>query len=250
MKVIVDNLMTEYEDEGAGKVVLFLHGWRDSLHSFDNLARILCRDFRVIRMDLPGFGGTEINKETWNLDAYIIFVNNFIKKLNLNVFAIAGHSFGGRITLKAEAKGIFKAQKIILIASAGIAKRKTLRNYIFAVLSKLGKIITYIPPLIFWQSYFRKQLYNSIGADYYNAGKLKDTFLNVIKEDLTEHARNIKIPALLIWGDKDMETPLSDGERLSKVISGSKLEVLNGYTHFVHKERPEEVAKLIQKFLQ
>ena len=80
MKIIVQNLATEYRDEGSGKTLIFLHGWQSNLHTFDNLASPLKNYYRVVRLDLPGFGGSEMPKETWDLNKYILFVCDFIQK--------------------------------------------------------------------------------------------------------------------------------------------------------------------------
>jgi len=56
MKVLVNNQLIEYKDEGSGRVVLLLHGWGTNLATFDQLAGHLAKKFRVIRFDFPGFG--------------------------------------------------------------------------------------------------------------------------------------------------------------------------------------------------
>lgn len=249
MKIIVQNLAIEYLDEGVGQVLLFLHGWQDNFHTFDSLASFLSPTWRIIRLDLPGFGKSEVPQEAWDLDNYIQFVKDFIEKLDIQVYVLIGHSFGGRITIKGEATKNLQAQKIILIGSAGIAKNRTFRNLTLKLLAKIGGLITYIPPLIFWREGLRKRMYSFIGSDYLNTGKLKETFLNIISEDLSASAKKITTPTLLIWGESDTETPLSDGKQLAGLIADSKLEVIRGAGHFVHKEKSQEVAKLVQEFL-
>src|SRR3972149_2244169 len=250
MKIIVQNLAVEYQDEGvssprqslrrsAGKVILLLHGWQDNLHTFDALTKFLSKTNRVIRLDLPGFGQSETPKETWGLDNYVEFVKNFIQKLNLQVDAFVGHSFGGRIAIKGAAENNLKPAKIILINSAGIAKSKTLRNYILKIFAKIGSFITYIPPFVFWREKLRQKIYKFIGSDYLDAHEMQKTFLKIISEDLSENAKKINTPTLLIWGENDTETPLSDGKLLSRLISHSKLEIINEAGHFVHQEKPE-----------
>ncbi|MBI4653321.1 alpha/beta hydrolase [Candidatus Kuenenbacteria bacterium] len=249
MKIIIKNIAIEYSDEGEGPVILFLHGWKDNLHSFDSLVPILSQQCKIIRIDLPGFGNSELPQTTWNLDNYVQFVKDFIDKLNIQVDALIGHSFGGRIAIKAVALNIIKPKKLILIASAGIAKTRTIRNCFFYIFAKAGKMITLFPPFIFWRKQLRKKLYNIAKSDYFLSGKLKNTFLNVIKEDLTSFANKIIIPTLLIWGDQDKTIPLEEGRSLSKLICNSKLEIIINTEHFVHQENPQKVAEIIQKFI-
>ncbi len=249
MKVIVQNLAIEYRDTGAGPVMLFLHGWQDDLRTFDALLPLLPATRRMIRVDLPGFGASEKPKESWDLDDYARFVRDFVQKLDVSVDVLIGHSFGGRIVIKAVAEQYLQPHKIILIASAGVAKRNTMGAAVIRMLAKAGKIALAIPPLNFWKEKLKARFYRSIGSDYANAGALKGTFLKIIEEDLSASAQKIQTPTLLIWGSRDRETPLSEGQRLAQMISHSDLKVIEGAGHFVHREKPQEVASLIQKFL-
>jgi len=243
MKVIIDRIATEYQDQGSGKTVLFLHGWQDNLETFNGLTSFLSLKYRVVRLDLPGFGQTEKPKESWELDSYIGFILNFIDKIKINPDFIVGHSFGGRILIKGLARNKFKPEKAVLLSSAGVSRKKKAR-----FLYKLIKLLTYIPPIIFYREKIREKGYKMMGSDYLASGDLKETFLKIISEDLTLEASKIKIPILLIWGRKDTETPLSDGVKLSEIITGSKLEIIDS-GHFFFKEKPEEVSSLIDNFL-
>lgn len=249
MKIIVNNLAIEYEDQGKGKVILFLHGWGDTLHTIDALIPELIKDYRVVRLDLPYFGKSESPKNDWNLDNYLELVEAFIEKLDLKVYAIAGHSFGGRISIKGTALGKFNEEKMILIGSAGLAQRKTFRNSALKLLTKIGGFVTYIPPLFFWREKIRKRIYEILGSDYYNAGPMKETFINVINEELSASVKKITIPTLLIWGEEDTETPLSEGKEINRLIKNSKLEVISAAGHMVHQQKADQVAKLINEFL-
>jgi pimeloyl-ACP methyl ester carboxylesterase len=249
LKLIVDNLAIEYQDEGSGPVMLMLHGWQDNLRTFDPLMPSLINHWRVVRLDLPGFGGSE-HPPTWNLDDYVNFVAGFVTKLHLDVDILVGHSLGGRIAIKGVADSAFKPKRLVLIASAGIAKSNTLRNQAFMILAKTGKAATAIPPFSALRHRLRRQLYARAGSDYLDAGPLKQTFLNIIAEDLQTSAAKLTVPTLLIWGDADTQTPLADGRRLSKIIPDAKLEVISNAGHFVHHVHPNQVTKCIRDFSQ
>jgi len=248
MQTIVDNLAIQYADEGSGPAILMLHGWGDNLHTFDAIARELS-GFRIVRLDLPGFGGSEKPTGTWGVVEYARFVQAFCKRLQVDPATLIGHSFGGRVIIKGVGAGIFAPQKIVLIASAGIAHQRTLKNTLLMLAAKVGKMLTLIPPFSMYRQQIRKKLYGSIGSDYFAAGSMKHIFLKVVAEDLLAYARKIRVPALLIWGTEDRSTPLDDGEKIRDAIADSRLEVLHGATHFVHQERPKEVATLIRTFL-
>lgn len=248
MKLIINNVATEYADEGSGPVLLLLHGWKDTLHTFDALVPELGKKFRVVRLDMPGFGGTELPSTNLRLDDYVDFVQLFIQKLNLDIAAIAGHSFGGRVILKGLSRGVFHPKCAILIAAAGVSEKRPGRNGALKLLARIGKILTSPLPKR-TRAALRGRLYRSIGSDYLATGVLKDIFINVVSENLSDAASRVTTPTLLIWGRMDASTPLSDGEKMARLIKGSRIEVFDTAGHFVHQERASDVAKLISNFV-
>ncbi|KKW22515.1 MAG: hypothetical protein A2W52_00140 [Candidatus Taylorbacteria bacterium RIFCSPHIGHO2_02_49_25] len=246
---IVNNLAVEYIDEGKGPILFLLHGWGDNLHTFDSLLAKLSASFRVVRLDLPGFGGSEAPEESWGVEEYAYFVKSFIEKLGIPSYIIIGHSFGGRIAIKGVGIGLLKPQKVVLISAAGLATNRKVRNQLLRLIAKIGKIALF-PFSSDVKERLRLKLYRKVGGeDYIHAGALKETFLRVIGEDLSPAAQKINIPALLIWGEKDTATPLLNGKRLEELIPDSTLEVLEGAGHFVHQEKTDSVAALIQAFI-
>ncbi len=249
MKTIVNNIALEYMDEGQGPVLFFMHGWQDNLSTFEAIKNQLVAKYRVIRLDLPGFGYSDTPVTAWNLDNYIDCVSAFLQKMEVSPRAIVSHSFGGRITIKGIAIGKIKTEKVVLIASAGLSKRFTIKNLAIKIISKVVGVALRIPGISFWRDRVRNTFYKVIKSDYINAGALQNIFLNIIKEDLAKFAPQLQNETLLIWGDKDTATPIADGKRLAKLIPNSRLEILHGSSHFVHREKSEEVAKLILDFV-
>ncbi|MFH0856958.1 MAG: alpha/beta hydrolase, partial [bacterium] len=95
-----------------------------------------------------------------------------------------------------------------------------------------------------------KFLYRIFGAsDYYNCKNeiMRETFKNIIAEDLTPYLSEIKKPAIIIWGEKDKYTPLADGILMNKKIKNSKLHIIKNVGHGVHIYESEKVAEIIRK---
>ncbi|HTR19192.1 MAG TPA: alpha/beta hydrolase [Candidatus Paceibacterota bacterium] len=249
MKVIVDNLAVEYMDEGQGPVVLMLHGWMNSLHSFDSISKLLSTKYRVVRLDLPGFGASETPKSSWHVADYVTFVTHFLAKTAVEPHVLLGHSLGGRIILKGLAEHTLSAQKAVLIASAGAAERNTLRNWSFKMIAKAGRAATAVPPFTLLRAKLRNKLYSAAGSDYAQAGSMAPTFLNIIAENLAPLAPQVNVPTLLVWGSADTTTPLSEGKRLQALLPDAKLEVIQGAGHFVQEEKAADVARMIEEFI-
>jgi pimeloyl-ACP methyl ester carboxylesterase len=250
MQVIANNVACNYEEDGEGPVMLMLHGWQDSLRTFDPLVPQLARHFRTVRLDLPGFGKSQAPPVAWSLQDYVETVQAFLRKLELKADVLVGHSLGGRVLIKGIAAGELKAKRLVLLASAGIGKSNSLRNRAYKVVAKTGKFLTAMPGLSLARKPLRQKLYTAVRSDYLAAGELKATFVRIVNEDLRQAAASVKLPTLLIWGDRDTETLLMDGRLMNRLIKGSRLEALTGAGHFVHHEEPDQVSKLIMKFAE
>ena len=251
MKVIVQNLAVSYSDEGAGPVVVLLHGWGVDAQNLASIKQALTDRYRVISIDLPGFGASEIPKTAWRVRDYARFVADLLVKLGVQeLHALVGHSFGGRITLLGVGEAILRPQQVVLIGSAGIKHSDDIRNTIYRFVAKSGKMFFSLPGLRRFSGIARNRLYHTAGStDYINAGPMKAIFAHTIAEDLSEQASRITCPALLIWGEYDQEAPVSDGERLHQLIKDSTLHILSGAGHFVHADASAATNKLIREFL-
>lgn len=251
MQVVVQDLLTSYESIGQGKTLLLLHGWGDSMRSFDTLVPELIRDYQVVRLDLPGFGQSEAPASIWDLDTYGAFVGNFLAKLQIeNVYAVIGHSNGGALAIRSVATGKLTPQKLILLAASGVRDTQKLRRAGLKVVAKTGKVMTFWLPKPTKQK-LQKKLYGTIGSDMLVAPHLQETFKHTVRQDIQRDAMKITIPTLLIYGEQDRATPLeSVGKQLNTRIAGSYLKIIPGADHFVHQMATEEVAQDIKEFLK
>jgi pimeloyl-ACP methyl ester carboxylesterase len=249
MNVIVDSLVVSYVRQGTAKrTLVLLHGWGDSQKTFAQLAVKLAKDFTVITLDFPGFGGTESPHTAWGLHDYALFLQSFLKKIKVTPYALIGHSNGGAIAIKAVSEAFIVPEKLVLIASSGIRGHYTKRNKLLRLTAKTGKLLLAPLPAA-TKRRIRKQAYSALGSDMFVAEHLQETFKNVVSEDMQSEATHIKIPTILVYGSDDTATPPEFGERYHKAIRGSKLVVINGAGHFVHHDDSEVVYEEIRSFL-
>lgn len=249
MQVIVDSLLTHYEDEGEGKLVVLLHGWGDSSAGMRGLRSSLKKHSRVITLDLPGFGNTQAPESAWGLNDYVSFVQQFLAKIHApEVWSLIGHSNGGAIIIRGLAEGKLNAERVVLIASAGIRNVDVGRKRALRMLAKAAKVITAPLPKRVTQK-LRKKAYSQIGSDLLVVEGLQETFKKVVGEDVRPDAAQMRMPVLLIYGEADDSTPVWFGEQYHELMVDSTLVVLPGAGHFVHLERADDVARQIQEFL-
>ena len=141
MNIKIDDVNINYEVSGEGNAVIILHGWLANLETMRTLEKNLSQNFRVYNVDVIGFGKSELPKHPYTSDDFGNFLSEFVHKLNIENPILIGHSNGGRIILNCIGRHLIKARKIILLDSAGIKEKKSLKK-IFKIYSfKLGKNI-------------------------------------------------------------------------------------------------------------
>lgn len=250
MQVVVDELLTQYQLQGTGKLVLLLHGWGDSAKGLKDLSDRLAKKYQVLSVDLPGFGATQPPKAVWDLDNYAQFTDSLLGKLDLGQpYAVVGHSNGGALAIRSIGQAKISPDKLVLLAASGIRPNRTFRRLILQIIAKTGNIATLWMPERYRQA-LRKSLYGVAGSDALVAPHLEKTFKKTVRQDVQADAAKLNLPTLLIYGSEDKATPPEFGQRYQQLIKGSRLEILDGAGHFVQHDQPGKVAALIEDFLK
>lgn len=251
MNVIVDGLLINYREVGnkTAKPVIFLHGWADQSSSFDGLAGGLSAEYRCIMVDLPGFGSSQAPPEAWDIPDFSNLVSAFLNKIKVKPYALAGHSNGGAIAIKAVAGGKVKPKRLILLASSGLRGGQKFKKTVYKTLAKPAKAGLALLPK-YKREAIKRKLYGSIGSDYMVSGHMKETFKKIVSYDVSADAGKIDIPVLLVYGSDDTYTPPEFGARFRGMIKGSELEIVEGASHFVHQENSAKTTALIRGFLK
>jgi pimeloyl-ACP methyl ester carboxylesterase len=244
MEVVVNGIKTNYQVFGEGKPFLILHGWGSNSDRWAPVAeKIAEKGFCVYVPDLPGFGKSDALPVPWDTNKYIDWIEKFVAELNLGEFYLLGHSFGGALASKMAVKHVQDVKKLFLVSAACVRKKTTGKKF-SKVFSKVIKIFYFVP----YYAFFRKAIYKFIirKSDYvYVEGIMKSTYLNVISEDLSFHLPFIKVPTIIIWGDKDEYTPIQEGYFIEKQIRKSKIIVIPGAGHDLNRKQPEILAEKV-----
>lgn len=247
--VAADQLVS-YAETGSGeRAVVFLHGWRSNKEVWNGVAKRL-QDSRIERLkiyalDLPGFGSSPAPKQPWTVGDYAYNVQKFLEKQELKHVFVVGHSFGGRIGIKLAANYPELVSKLVLADSAGFVvtgRKQILMNWAAAL------VRPFFRPK-FMQG-LRKRIYSMLGAgDYVSTPELRETFLNMIGEDLSEDMKKISCPTLIIFGKNDKDTPVSYGARMKSYIENSELEVLEDAGHFSFLDQQDSFVEKVINFI-
>lgn len=232
---------------GSGPVVFVLHGWGSSADSWAGIQDFLAgRGYRVVCIDLPGFGKSGVPSTAWGVEEYANCVVSFAEKLSVTKFTLIGHSFGGQVAALIGATHPDLIEKLILVAPAAI--RKSGRgNGITMIAKSLNKAFGWLP----LHGLMRKAGYTLLGRqDYAKAqGIMREIMAKVIRQDMSSRLGFIAAPTLLVWGDKDEKVPLEHGYAMQKAMRNARLEIIAGTGHSPQKETPEKFKGILNEFL-
>ena len=238
------NIKLYYEKHGKkDKYLIILPGWGNTRPTFYNIINQFKKFYTIYIIDYPGFGNSPIINNNLTIYDYADLIKHFIKDNNIDNPSIIAHSFGGRIASILIGKEKLEVDKLILIDVAGIKHRKSFKLYLKEKIYKFINKIT---------KYKYKEKLNKIfgSTDYNNLPKcMRNTFKNIINEDLTKYYKSIKISTLIIWGEYDRDTPLKDGKKLNKLIRNSALIIYKKRKHFSYLEEISLTNKILYYML-
>lgn len=227
------------------KKIYILHGWTYSLEKWQKFSDLLKQNkFDPVFLEIPGL--TEETNLVWDIEKYSDWLNKKLTNENEKVI-ILGHSNGGRIAAYFTSEHPEKVQKLILVDSAGVYHTELfleLKRFVFKTISGVGKKFTSSEKL-------KNFLYYLAGEhDYQKASpNMKLSMVNLTHHDLIPFLSKIKVPTLIIWGENDKITPISDARLMHKLINGSKLEIIKDARHSPFYTNPDEVFRIIKNDL-
>jgi len=233
--------------------LIILPGWNGSRQTWSDFVSLAGSDFDVEVIELPCFGDEPCPSSIWGVEEYAQFAKD--KIINLKQVdqetILLGHSFGGQIATYLLAHEPNIVDKLILSGAATYRRPKSIRNKIFKFIAKSGKIVFSLPGLNRLASFMRKVLYKTAGTGDYNKtnGIKRDIFLKITKQDVSKCLVDIKIPTLVVWGDRDTFVSVKDATLIAENIVGSKLEIIKNGTHGLHFWKKEKLLEIIKQFL-
>lgn len=238
-----------------GDQVLLLHGWGCTVKHFEPIMADLRSGFRLTVLDFPGHGQSSKPPVPWGVSDYATCVMDVMGQLGIEKCHIIAHSFGGRVALQMAAYHPEKVDKMILTGGAGLKKPQTEeQKKRSAAYQKKKKTLQGLEKLPFFGKMAEKameKLRKQYGSADYNAldADMRQTFVKVISEDLSHLLPKIQASTLLVWGEKDQDTPLWMGQKMEKEIPDAGLVIFENDDHFAYLRQWPRFVKVIRAFL-
>ncbi|MCS6834449.1 MAG: alpha/beta hydrolase [Anaerolineae bacterium] len=236
---------------GQGEPLLLLHGWgANSALVWDLAEQLIPQGYRAFAPDLPGFGQTPAPDQPWTVYDYADWVMAYMDFHQLERVYLFGHSFGGRLGI---ALGALHPQRIIKMAlanSAGVRpKTSKLAQWRLGAYKGLRDQLTRLGARRLAEELRRRYNARYASSDFQaTEGIFRQTFINVVREDMLPLAAQVVPSTLLFWGDRDEDTPLWQGQLLEKTIPDAGLIVYEGAGHYSYLERLAETAHTMHYF--
>jgi pimeloyl-ACP methyl ester carboxylesterase len=268
---IVDYGPTAADAASSSEPIIFIHGlsgcWQNWLEQVPHFAR----DRRVIAVDLPGFGHSEMPAEQISMSGYADAIDALMTELGADTAQIVGNSMGGFIGAELAIKHPARVERLVLVAAAGLSiesirtqrshgLRHRAENVVFFSLGNLAARSHQVAlrprlrhALLLLVAAHPSKLPGPLAAQQVlGSGKpgFSDALEAMCRYPLRERLEKIACPTLIVWGDKDRLVPPKDASVFEQLIPGSRKIVYGDTGHVTMMERPARFNADVRTFLE
>ncbi len=255
----IEGLRIHYRDEGNpnGQPIVLVHGILSSLHTWDDWNQELRKDYRVISMDLPGFGLTGGPEDT---DKYTeAFLHSsfqtFLDNLKLDDFILVGNSLGGYLSANYAAANPDKVEKLILIDPAGAPQDLPFILNLASLPGINSLAANVFPPFVVAMGvkdvYGDPERISKAHMDRYihlalrpGAKRAYAKTIEILdeKNDKQEplNFTSVTTPTLLLWGEKDIWVPVTLSSQWLETLPNAQLITYPSAGHVPMEEIPDK----------
>lgn len=246
----IEGVKLHYRDTGEENLrpVIIMHGWGCNVDTVASIENIFKGKMRVINVDLPGHGKSTEPPSVWGVEDFTALIEKLIERLGLVRPSLVGHSFGGRISILLSSRG--DVEKVLLVDAAGIKPKRSLNYYRKVYTFKaMKRLLTLVLGKKKGMEAIERMRANKGSADYRNSTpKMRAVMSKCVNEDLKHVMPSIKAPVLLVWGEDDTATPLSDAQTMKRLIPDAGLVSFPGCGHYSFLDNPFGFKAVVSSF--
>jgi pimeloyl-ACP methyl ester carboxylesterase len=264
----IDGGRVNYVDIGSGEgpPIVFVHGlggaWQNWLENIPRAAL----ERRVLALDLPGFGQSEMPLEPISIPGYGRLVDKFCERLGLGEVVLVGNSMGGFITAEVAIQHPQRVERLVLVSAAGISittmRRRPVQTWgrAAAAIGAYGAAhlrATVVRPrlrhlalgyVVRHPTRLRADLCWELMRGAGRPGFL-DALNALLDYDFQDRLGDIRAQTLIVWGSNDMLVPVKDASEFERLIPNSRKVIMEDTGHVSMIERPETFNRLLMEFI-
>lgn len=252
-------------DAGSGPAVVMIHGYGDSTYCWHkNFQPLVDAGHRVVLVDQPGFGRSEIPPEPWVFGAsrQAEAIMAALDRLGIERFSLAGSSMGGGIALYLSDKHPDRVTRAILVSPVCFPFDPPLTTKLpgasHLASTWMGRVVA---DLSLGDTYFDASRIPDAMRDEYARPLLKPGYGMVLQRIVKEYADaelyammerygDNRVPTLIVWGDHDRWIPPALGPKLRDALADARLVTIPDAGHMAHQETPDKVNPVMVEFLE
>jgi len=255
--ITTDQGIVHYEVYGRGRPVILLHGWLGSWGLWQDTMGFLGRYYRTYALDFWGFGESGKKRETYAVQDFVSLVNQFMEQLGIMHAPLVGHSMGGTVSLSVAIKYPERVSKVVVVGSPIVGsslawplKLAGYRGIAFLLFNMMGAFrlgIKVASPFICRDERFPEMMDRDLSRT------TLESFLRSIaslrRTDLRPLLNHIKVPAMGIYGDRDIIVHPKQWQPMQKGIAHARIERFPLAGHFPMLEEPQAFSERLKEFL-
>ena len=237
----------KFVDEGAGDVLLLLHGLFGALSNWESVVERFSKSYRVVIPMLPIY---EMPIREAGLEGLRKFVEDFVAHMAISKMIIMGNSLGGHIALMYTIQNEEKVAKLILTGSSGLFEDSMGGSY-----PKRGNY-EYIRERVAYTFYDPRVASKELVDEVFETTKSIPKCMRIVgiaksaqRNNLASELEQIKVPTLLVWGLNDTITPPMVAHEFNRLIRTSSLSFIDKCCHAPMMEHPEKFNEIVEEFL-
>ena len=261
----VGDILAHCQISGKGQPIVLLHDAQSSLQTWSVWAKKLSDKYKVISVDLPGFGLTGPHpRGSYSAFMYVDFLDSLTQKLGLSKFNLAGNGLGAQIAWQYAAEKPGQIEKLILLSPAGFEKKSNTIVNMMASTPVLNRVLWEITPRSFIKI-FLEEVYadDSLVTDslvnrhfefFLRAGNRKAFTDRASVRDnrppVLELIKKITAPTLILWGAEDTKISPEYAYEFHQRIKTSDLRIYPNTGHWPQEENPQKTSEDVRAFLE
>jgi len=235
--ILLENSIVHYEVLGRGRPVIFLHGWAGSWKYWIASMQVASTSYRAYSLDLWGFGDTAHNELKYSLDEQAKLIDAFLNELGIGKIALVGHGLGALVSMKFALRFRQSVDRVMAVNCP--------LNY-DAVNSRLR---TAQPQeLSDWLSNRSPEASTALSdSSKADIKAIAASMVGLQSDDIFMNFRNLNIPCLLVYGEKDQAITIPSYEAATSTLTNQI--ILDGSGHFPMIEETIKFNRLLTDFL-